>query len=105
MTSSSYGNGNQLLSSSPAGYCQQQQHQAAVSAVQPSWQSNNDAGFPFCGGVFSERADFMQAAQPRQMTTGADHDKMLQDASAMAKKREERERAKQRYNEKKKNRR
>jgi len=56
--------------------------------------------------VFSERADFTQAAQPRQMTTGADHDKMLlQDASAMAKKREERERAKQRYNEKKKNRR
>ncbi|CAD6338089.1 unnamed protein product [Miscanthus lutarioriparius] len=105
-SSSSYGNGNQLLSSSPAGYCQQQ-HQATVSAVQPSWQSNNDAGFPFCGGVFSERADFMQAAQPRQMTTGAsDHDKMLlQDASAMAKKREERERAKQRYNEKKKNRR
>jgi hypothetical protein len=39
------------------------------------------------------------------MTTGADHDKMMQDASAMAKKREERERAKQRYNEKKKNRR
>ena len=77
-----------------------------MSAVQPSWQSNNDAGFPFCGGVFSERADFTQAAQPRQLTTGADHDKMLlQDASAMAKKREERERAKQRYNEKKKNRR
>ena len=77
-----------------------------MSAAQPSWQSNNDAGFPFCGGVFSERADFTQAAQPRQLTTGADHDKMLlQDASAMAKKREERERAKQRYNEKKKNRR
>jgi hypothetical protein len=40
------------------------------------------------------------------MTTAADHDnKMLQDAMAKKRKREERERAKQRYNEKKKNRR
>lgn len=101
-------NGNGLLSSSPAaGSCQQQQPQA-VPAVQASWQNNNDAGFPFCGSVLPpDTADFMQqAAQPPQMTTGAaDHEQVLQDASAMAKKREDRERAKQRYNEKKKNRR
>ncbi|KAG0512298.1 hypothetical protein BDA96_10G001300 [Sorghum bicolor] len=113
-SSSSHGNGNgngnhQLIfSSSPAGYCQQQHQQA--TAVQPSWQNNNDAGFPFGSGVLPETAGFMQqqqaASQPPQMTTAADHDnKMLQDAMAKKRKREERERAKQRYNEKKKNRR
>ncbi|CAN6179806.1 unnamed protein product [Urochloa humidicola] len=76
-----------------AASCQQQSQPPLV--VQP-WQSN-DTGFPsFYTMPLPESADF-QHAQPPQPPQ--------QDAGAIAKKREERERAKLRYNEKKKNRR
>ncbi|OEL38528.1 hypothetical protein BAE44_0000454 [Dichanthelium oligosanthes] len=88
---------------SPAASCQMHQPQppvtggvsaaAATLHLQP-WQSIN-AGFPFCSTAvpmpLPESADFQDGRPPQQ--------------DASAKKREERERAKLRYNEKKKNRR
>ncbi|CAN6202874.1 unnamed protein product [Urochloa humidicola] len=88
---------NNDFSSSPAASCQQQQPSQPPPTIQVQpWQSKtNDTDFPFYTMPLSETADFqnVQPPQPPQ-----------QDASTIAKKREERERAKLRYNEKKKNR-
>ncbi|CAN6192237.1 unnamed protein product [Urochloa humidicola] len=82
-----------LPSTAAAASCQQQSQPPLV--VEP-WQSN-ETGFPsFYTVPIPETADFQDARPPQPPQ---------QDAGAIAKKREERERAKLRYNEKKKNRR
>ncbi|CAL5050342.1 unnamed protein product [Urochloa decumbens] len=83
-----------LSLSSPAASCQQQ---SQPPLMQP-WQNNSDTcSFPFYPMPLPGSADFQDVRPPQPV--------QQQDASAIAKKREERERAKLRYNEKKKKRR